>query len=152
MPDEKPVIFDDDNREWTERDFARALRGDAIPEHIRAAFASARASRGSRPEDVFITKEERKKFNNLCRILRAETADHPLIGDAIIRAYPLISGKRWIDDDDTRKLADEFANALEDGVAYRGAPIDDYVKEPWLSLWRRTCHRAMCRAQMELER
>ena len=32
------VVLDDDNPEWTEADFARAKRGDAVPEHIRAAF------------------------------------------------------------------------------------------------------------------
>jgi uncharacterized protein (DUF4415 family) len=39
---DKPVIFDEDNPEWTEVDFARALRGDDIPEHIRAAFPKSR--------------------------------------------------------------------------------------------------------------
>ncbi len=38
MSDEKPVIFDDDNPEWTEADFARAKRGTDIPEAIRNAF------------------------------------------------------------------------------------------------------------------
>lgn len=36
------VIFDDDNPEWTEADFARALRGDDIPPEIRAAFPKTR--------------------------------------------------------------------------------------------------------------
>lgn len=38
----KTVIFDEDNPEWTEEDFSRALRGDEIPAHIRAAFPKAR--------------------------------------------------------------------------------------------------------------
>ncbi|WP_225207180.1 BrnA antitoxin family protein [Novosphingobium huizhouense] len=38
----QPVVFDDDNPEWTEDDFARALRGDDIPAHIRAAFPKMR--------------------------------------------------------------------------------------------------------------
>ncbi|ABQ67580.1 MULTISPECIES: BrnA antitoxin family protein [Sphingomonadales] len=40
-PKVPPVVFDDDNPEWTEQDFARARRGDDIPEHIRAAFPKA---------------------------------------------------------------------------------------------------------------
>jgi len=43
MSDKLPkVVFDDDNPEWTEEDFARALRGDQIPAHIRAAFPKMR--------------------------------------------------------------------------------------------------------------
>ena len=34
----RPVIFDEDNPEWTGEDFARAKRGDDIPAQIRAAF------------------------------------------------------------------------------------------------------------------
>jgi len=37
-----PIALDDDNPEWTAEDFARAKRGDDIPEHIRAAFPGAR--------------------------------------------------------------------------------------------------------------
>jgi uncharacterized protein (DUF4415 family) len=45
MPVEnETVVFDDDNPEWTEEDFARAKRGDAIPAHIREAFG--KSSRG----------------------------------------------------------------------------------------------------------
>jgi len=51
---EKPVVFDDDNPEWTEADFARARRGDAIPAHIRAAFPKTKGGRprGSNKEQV----------------------------------------------------------------------------------------------------
>lgn len=51
---DKPVVFDDDNPEWTEEDFARGLRGDAIPAHIRAAFAKNKGGRprGSDKEQV----------------------------------------------------------------------------------------------------
>jgi uncharacterized protein (DUF4415 family) len=38
----KTVIIDEDNPEWTEEDFARALRGDDIPAHILAAFPKTR--------------------------------------------------------------------------------------------------------------
>lgn len=37
-----PVIFDEDNPEWTKDDFARALRGNDIPAEIRAAFPKMR--------------------------------------------------------------------------------------------------------------
>ena len=45
MSNSPPIVFDDDNPEWTEADFARAKRGDDIPEHIRAAFPKT-AARG----------------------------------------------------------------------------------------------------------
>jgi uncharacterized protein (DUF4415 family) len=35
---DEPRLDDVDNPEWTEADFARARRGDAIPEAIRAAL------------------------------------------------------------------------------------------------------------------
>lgn len=35
---EKPVVFDDDNPEWAEADFARARPIGEFPEHLRAAF------------------------------------------------------------------------------------------------------------------
>ena len=42
MPRKPPVMFDDDNPEWTEADFAAAKAGDAIPAHILAAFPKTR--------------------------------------------------------------------------------------------------------------
>jgi uncharacterized protein (DUF4415 family) len=42
MSSKLPVVFDDDNPEWTAADFAAALTGDAIPAHIRAAFPKTR--------------------------------------------------------------------------------------------------------------
>jgi uncharacterized protein (DUF4415 family) len=41
-----PVMFDDENPEWTEEDFARARRGEDVPEHIRAAFPNTGKPRG----------------------------------------------------------------------------------------------------------
>ena len=35
-------MFDSDNPEWTEADFARAKTGEDIPAHIRAAFPKTR--------------------------------------------------------------------------------------------------------------
>lgn len=54
--DERPVVFDDDNPQWTEDDFARALRGDAIPAAIREAFG-----KGRRGRPVGSTKADAKK-------------------------------------------------------------------------------------------
>jgi uncharacterized protein (DUF4415 family) len=42
MPHKTPVVFDDDNPEWTAADFAAAKTGDAIPAHIRGAFPKTR--------------------------------------------------------------------------------------------------------------
>ncbi|WP_421847876.1 BrnA antitoxin family protein [Novosphingobium sp.] len=42
---DRTVIFDDENPEWTKADFARALRGDAIPAHIREAFGPGKRGR-----------------------------------------------------------------------------------------------------------
>lgn len=40
----KPVVFDDDNPEWTEEDFARARPPSALPPHILAAFPKTRGA------------------------------------------------------------------------------------------------------------
>lgn len=45
--DKTPVVFDEENPEWTDADFARALRGNDIPAPIRAAFARAGRPVGS---------------------------------------------------------------------------------------------------------
>ncbi len=42
MSSKPPVVFDEDNPEWTEADFAAAKAGDAIPAHIREAFSRGR--------------------------------------------------------------------------------------------------------------
>ena len=43
MTDERPVIFDDDNPEWTEEDFARARAGeDVLPAVLVAALKRGR--------------------------------------------------------------------------------------------------------------
>ncbi|GAO52963.1 BrnA antitoxin family protein [Novosphingobium sp. MD-1] len=44
MPDERPVVFDDDNPEWTAEDFARSKPLEAFPE-----LASALLGRPGRP-------------------------------------------------------------------------------------------------------
>lgn len=44
---DKAVVFDHDNPEWTDEDFARAKTGDDIPPAIRAAFPKRGRPRGS---------------------------------------------------------------------------------------------------------
>ena len=43
--DPRPVVFDHDNPEWTEEDFARAKRGEEIPADVRAAFGKGKVAR-----------------------------------------------------------------------------------------------------------
>lgn len=45
MADKKPIVFDDENPEWTEQDFARARPISEFPE-LAAAFPK---SKGGRP-------------------------------------------------------------------------------------------------------
>lgn len=45
----RQIVFDDDNPEWTEADFRRALQGDDIPAGIREAFANDRRQGNDRP-------------------------------------------------------------------------------------------------------
>lgn len=47
MSDE-PVVFDEDNPEWTEEDFARSRPASELPPHLLAAFPNTK-SRGGRP-------------------------------------------------------------------------------------------------------
>lgn len=46
--DTPPVVFDDDNPEWTAADFARAKPASELPAHILAAFPKTK-NRGGRP-------------------------------------------------------------------------------------------------------
>jgi uncharacterized protein (DUF4415 family) len=47
MPN-KPVVFDEDNPEWTEADFAVAKGPESLPEKMLAAFPKTKL-RGGRP-------------------------------------------------------------------------------------------------------
>ena len=38
MSSETPVVFDDDNPEWSAADFARAKPGGELPSGLKAAF------------------------------------------------------------------------------------------------------------------
>lgn len=65
MSKQKPVVFDDDNPEWTDEDFARARPISEFPE-LAAAFAKAKGGRpkGSNKELVSlrIDKDVLAKF------------------------------------------------------------------------------------------
>lgn len=39
---EHPVVFDDDNPEWKKEDFAKARRGNELPDWARKAFPRTR--------------------------------------------------------------------------------------------------------------
>lgn len=43
----REVVFDEDNPEWTEEDFARALPASALPPHILAAFPKTRGAQAA---------------------------------------------------------------------------------------------------------
>lgn len=45
--DDRPVVFDDDNPEWTEADFARARPASELPPHILAAFPKTRGAQAA---------------------------------------------------------------------------------------------------------
>lgn len=89
---------------------------------------------------------------NLIRILSSETADHPLMPDAILVHLENMDETRWDDTPETEQLASRLANAIEDRCAYKGLPLDNFIREPYLSHWRRTCFKAMVKAQIEADR
>ena len=45
----RQIVFDDDNPEWTEADVRRALQGNDIPAGIRETFANDRRQGNVRP-------------------------------------------------------------------------------------------------------
>jgi uncharacterized protein (DUF4415 family) len=47
MGNEKPVVFDDDNPEWTEEDFARAKPLNEFPELMAALYPKRGRPKGS---------------------------------------------------------------------------------------------------------
>lgn len=52
MSREREPVFSDDNPEWTEGDFARALPASALPPAIRDQFANGRRTRGPQKRPV----------------------------------------------------------------------------------------------------
>src|SRR3546814_2385651 len=63
MPN-KPVVFDDENPEWTKEDFARARPASELPPQIAAAFRRPGRPAGSKKQAVSIRLDEDvlKKF------------------------------------------------------------------------------------------
>lgn len=88
-------------------------------------------------------------ISNLIRILRRETADHPLIAVAIEAKADLIEGLNWNNPDRIAQASAKLADGIEDWVGYRGESLGHYVREPWLSVWRGTCHRALIEAHAD---
>lgn len=60
----KPVVFDEDNPEWTEEDFARARPASELPPAMLAAFRKPGRPAGSSKEAVSIRldKDVLEKF------------------------------------------------------------------------------------------
>ena len=52
MPKERPVVFDDDNPEWTEEDFARARPISEFPELMAALYPKRGRPKGSVKPDA----------------------------------------------------------------------------------------------------
>jgi uncharacterized protein (DUF4415 family) len=63
MPN-KPVVFDEDNPEWTEEDFARARPASELPPALLAVFRNTGRPRGSAKQAVSIRldKDVLEKF------------------------------------------------------------------------------------------
>jgi uncharacterized protein (DUF4415 family) len=51
---DKPVVFDEDNPEWTEEDFARARPASELPPRMAAAFRKGGRPAGSNKRAVSI--------------------------------------------------------------------------------------------------
>lgn len=48
--------------------------------------------------------------------------------------------------------AERMANGIEDWVGYRGESLHYFIREPWLSGWRKTCHNALLEAYRDTTR
>lgn len=74
MSTKPPVVFDDDNPEWTEEDFARARPASELPAHILAAFPK---TRGRPPGSVQATRKEQVTIRLDRAVLAKLRADGP---------------------------------------------------------------------------
>lgn len=95
---------------------------------------------------------KQRRLDNLRRIMHTESANHPLIAEAVEANAHLIDLPKWTASRETQSAAEMFADAIESYVAYRGRALDHFICEPWLSQWRTTCWRALQKAQFELDR
>jgi len=87
--------------------------------------------------------------NNLIRILRRESADHPLMAEAVEAQSDLLAGIDWEDPDDVRMVGARLADGIEDWVGHRGQFLHHYIREPYLSGWRATCRNALLEARRD---
>lgn len=55
---DKPVVFDEENPEWTEEDFARARPASELPPRLAAAFRKGGRPPGSTKRAVSIRLDE----------------------------------------------------------------------------------------------
>ncbi|MBV8685804.1 MAG: BrnA antitoxin family protein [Alphaproteobacteria bacterium] len=55
---DKPVVFDEDNPEWTDEDFARARPASELPPRVAAAFRGPGRPSGSGKRAVSIRLDE----------------------------------------------------------------------------------------------
>jgi len=85
----------------------------------------------------------------LIRILRAETADHPLIAKAVLANTAIIAETNYSDQHKLTRTAARLADAIEDWVGFEGESLGRYIREPWLSRWRETCAWALRKAHNE---
>ena len=85
-------------------------------------------------------------LGNLVRILRRESADHPLMLEAIEAKSSLLYCIDWNRPEHIAQVSARFADGIEDWVGYRGEALGHYIREPWLSRWRKTCRNALLEA------
>lgn len=90
-----------------------------------------------------------KLQSKLIRILRAETADHPRMGEAVKEARGELEAIVWTSGHKPDNYgADGFADRLEDWLGYHGEPLPDEIAEGW----RQTCRRGLQKAMTECAR
>ena len=84
--------------------------------------------------------------SKLVRILRAETADHPGLDQAVQAADAELGRVVWSTDHRPDRMgADRLANHIEDWLGHRGEPLPMEVTEGW----RETCRWALHKARSE---
>lgn len=88
-------------------------------------------------------------IDNLVRILRRESADHPLMAEAVEAQSGLLAAICWDDPAHVVRASERMANGIEDWVGYRGESLGRYIREPWLSAWRKTCRNALLEAHRD---
>ncbi len=84
--------------------------------------------------------------SKLTRTLRAETADHPGLDQAVEAASAELGRVVWSNNHTPDRIgADRIANRIEDWLGHRGEPLPFEVTEDW----RETCRWALQKARRE---